>query len=315
MVDVVVGVMAGADRPMNLRGRGAGNGRAWAGAVAAVLIALGAAGCGHRGGGASTEIAVHDASVTEQDRRGVETYWTGTGIAEVAYGDTTGDDLMPPEWTEGGVVSRTVGRLYAQGAGGEPSACTATVVGTNTVITAAHCVRTSNAGEPSRSASWDQLLYFVPGYRDGKSPYGGFTVRRVRMAEEWQDEGLDVAVLEMNPGHDGRSISEVTGVQRISFTAESGARTHFFGYPYTNRLLHCEGGNAREYRGSALLRIPCVMDVGSSGAPYVVDLDAAGVGSVVAVNISDDETFSYGTALGSFAQRLYAQSEHCERDC
>lgn len=302
---------------MNLLGRDMGNRRAWAGAVAAVLITLGTVGCGHSGGAVSTtrsQIVVHDAAITEQDRSRVETYWTGTGIANVAHGDAIGDPVQP-EWTEGGLIARTVGRLYAKGAGSGLGACTATVVGTNTVITAAHCVRTSDAGEPSRSATWDQQLYFVPGYRDGKTPYGGFTVRRVRMAEEWQDEGLDVAVLEMNPGHDGRSISEVTGVQRISFTAESGSRTHFFGYPYTNRLLHCEGGNSREYRGSALLRIPCVMGVGSSGAPYIVDLDAAEAGSVVAVNISSDETFSYGTALGSFARRLYAQSEHCSRDC
>ncbi|MFF3354786.1 trypsin-like serine peptidase [Streptomyces sp. NPDC002917] len=297
---------------MNLLGRGMGKRRAWASAVAAVLIMLGMVGYGHRGAG--PEIVVHDAAVTNQERTRVEAYWTGAGIANVAHGDAIGDPVQP-EWTEGGAIARTVGRLYAQGAGGGSGACTATVVGTNTVITAAHCVRTADAGEPSRSATWDQQLYFVPGYHDGKSPYGGFTVRRVRMAEEWQDEGLDVAVLEMNSGDDGRSISEVTGVQRISFTAESGTRTHFFGYPYTNRLLHCEGDNSREYRGSALLRIPCVMGVGSSGGPYIVDLDAAEAGSVVAVNISGDETFSYGTALGSFARRLYAQSEHCSRDC
>ncbi|MGW3659639.1 trypsin-like serine peptidase [Streptomyces sp. NPDC005151] len=183
----------------------------------------------------------------------------------MARGDAIGDPVQP-EWAEGGLIARTVGRLYSQGAGVGLGACTATVVGTNTVITAAHCVRTSDAGEPSRSATWDQQLYFVPGYRDGKSPYGGFTVRRVRMAEEWQDQGLDVAVLEMNSGHDGRSISEVTGVQRISFTAESGTRTHFFGYPYTNRLLHCEGGNSREYLESALLRIPWGLSINNSSA-------------------------------------------------
>ncbi|MCX5396721.1 serine protease [Streptomyces sp. NBC_00102] len=244
----------------------------------------------------------------------MEAYWTGTGIAAVAQEDAIGGHVQP-EWTDGGVIARTVGRLYAQSDEGGPGACTATVVGTNTVITAAHCVRTSDAGESSRSATWDQKLYFVPGYHDGKSPYGGFTVRRVRMAEEWQDEGLDVAVLEMNSGDDGQSISEVTGAQGISFTADSGTRTHFFGYPYTNRALHCEGGNTREYRGSALLRIPCVMGVGSSGGPYVVDLDEAGAGSVVAVNISSDETFSYGTALGTFARRLYEKSEHCSRGC
>ncbi len=51
------------------------------------------------------------------------------------------------------------------------------------------------------------------------------------------------------------------------------------------------------------------------GGPYIVDLDEDGAGSVVAVNISGDDTFSYGTALGAFARRLYAKSEHCSRDC
>ncbi|MGQ4356339.1 trypsin-like serine peptidase [Streptomyces drozdowiczii] len=302
---------------MNLLGWSVGGRRAWAGAIAVVLITLGTVGCGHRGGDVSTsgpEIVVHDAAISKQERRRVEVYWTGTGIADVAHWDAAGNSTQP-EWTEDGVIARTVGRLYAQSAGGGLGACTATVVGANTVITAAHCVRTSDGAGSSRSATWDHQLYFVPGYHDGKSPYGGFTVRRVRMAEEWQDEGLDVAVLEMNASDDGKSISEVTGVQGISFTAEPSTRTHFFGYPYTTRVLHCEGDNSREYRASALLRIPCAMGVGSSGGPYIVDLDEDGAGSVVAVNISGDDTFSYGTALGAFARRLYAKSEHCSRDC
>ncbi|MFE2374512.1 hypothetical protein [Streptomyces sp. NPDC059398] len=118
---------------------------------------------------------------------------------------------------------------------------------------AAPCVRTSDGGGSFRSATWDHQLYFLPGYHDGESPYGGFTVRRVRMAEERQGEGLDVAVLEVNSSDDGKSISEVTGVQGISFTAEPGTRTHFFGYPYTNRDLYCDGADSQEYRGSALL--------------------------------------------------------------
>ncbi|WP_329203821.1 hypothetical protein OG257_37120 [Streptomyces sp. NBC_00683] len=80
---------------------------------------------------AGPEIVFHDAAVTKQDRRLVETYWTGTGIADVAHEDAIGDHVQP-EWTEGGVTARTVGRLYAQNAGGDLGACTATVVGTRT---------------------------------------------------------------------------------------------------------------------------------------------------------------------------------------
>ncbi|MFK0203248.1 hypothetical protein [Streptomyces lavendulae] len=55
---------------------------------------------------------------------------------------------------------------------------------------------------------------------------------------------------------------------------------------------------------------PGVMGVGSSGGPYIVDLDPAGMGTVVAVNVSSDAAYSYGTALGPVASRLFAQSEH-----
>ncbi|MFF4444258.1 trypsin-like serine peptidase [Streptomyces sp. NPDC001502] len=256
---------------------------------------------------ADIRTVVHDDAGAESERIEAEEHWAGGGMAAVARMDAK-DDLVQPAWTGGGSIARTVGRLYASGADGGSGACTATVVGIRTVITAAHCVRTSVEGAPARAATWDKGLYFVPGYQEGAGPHGGFTVRRVRMAEDWQKDGQDVAMLEMNPGPDGRNISEVTGAQPISFTARPSAPTHFFGYPYTDRILHCSGVTAWA-AGKTLLRVPCVMGRGSSGGPYVAG-DAAGEGVVVAVNVSSDEDASYGTALGAFAQSLYQQSEH-----
>ncbi|MFG3285599.1 trypsin-like serine peptidase [Streptomyces sp. NPDC048111] len=250
---------------------------------------------------------VHDAAVTEADRRSVDAYWTGGGIAEVAGADAT-DHLVQPAWTGGGSIARTVGRLFASsGVDGGSGACTATVVGARTVITAGHCVRTSVEGSTAPNAAWDRDLYFVPGYQGGSGPHGGFTVRRVWMAEDWETDGRDVAMLEMNPGADGRTIADAAGVQPISFTAQPGAVGHFFGYPYTDRVLHCTGATERGI-GTALMRIPCHMGVGSSGGPYLLGDPAAG--TVVAVNVSGDATTSYGTALGTFAQSLYRKSEH-----
>ncbi|MFF7082099.1 trypsin-like serine peptidase [Streptomyces lavendulae] len=250
---------------------------------------------------------VQDGSIAEEDRRAVEAHWADGGMAEVAGADVK-DDFVQPAWTGGGSIARTVGRLYASsGVGGGPGACTATVVGVRTVITAGHCVRTSTEGSPARAAAWDRNLYFVPGYQGESGPHGGFTVRRVRMAEDWQTDGQDVAMLEMNPGPDGRNISEVVGAQPISFTSTPGTAGHFFGYPYTDRVLHCSGAT-KWAAARALVRIPCHMGVGSSGGPYLSGDPAAG--SVVAVNISGDADTSYGTALGAFAQSLYQQSEH-----
>ncbi|MEV7728689.1 trypsin-like serine protease [Streptomyces sp. NPDC087917] len=188
------------------------------------------------------------------------------------------------------------------GADGTPGACTAAVVGLRTVITAAHCVRTPVEGAPARGATWDEGLSFVPGYQDGAGPDGGFTVRRVRMAEDWQKHGRDVAMLEMNAGPDGRNISEFTGVQPISYTAEPSTEAHFFGYPYTNRVLYCSGGTTWA-AGKTLLRVPCLMGRGSSGGPYLSGDPAEG--GVVAVNINSDAEARYATALGAFAQYLH----------
>ncbi|MFI1660456.1 trypsin-like serine peptidase [Streptomyces sp. NPDC020472] len=210
---------------------------------------------------AEASVVVHDAVITEERSRVIEARWAGGGMAEVARQDAK-DDLVQPAWTGGGSIARTVGRLYASsGVGGGSGACTATVVGIRTVITAAHCVRTSTEGALARTAAWDQDLFFVPGYEGGAGPHGGFTVRRVRMAEDWQTYGRDVAMLEMNPGADGRNISDVVGTQPISFTAEPGASAHFFGYPYTDRVLHCSGVTAWA-AGETMVRVPCLMGGG-----------------------------------------------------
>ncbi|MFD3547116.1 trypsin-like serine peptidase [Streptomyces sp. NPDC058655] len=289
--------------------------RAWSWAAAGVLLAC-VAGCGPvshaakttEDGAAEPKIIAHEAALHAAEQQQVDQYWMSQGIASMATADRSGN-FVQPEWDKGDAIARTVGRIYVTG--GQDAACTATVVGANTVVTAAHCVRTTLSDGSSQTATWDKNLYFVPGYRDGRSPHGGFTVRRVHMAEDWQADGNDVAMLEMNPAADGRSVSGVAGAQRIAFGVEPGGRTtQQFGYPYTARVLHCEGPGTQPRRAPHLLRIPCRMGVGSSGGPYIVDLSPAGIGTVVAVNVSGDDTYSYGTALGPLASRLFAQSEH-----
>jgi hypothetical protein len=86
-----------------------------------------------------------------------------------------------------------------------PHYCSAGVVhspGHDLVLTAAHCVYGSGLG-----------IEFAPGYHDGVSPYGVWTVRRAYLDPAWlsgQDPQHDVAVLEMYR-HGGRGVEDATG--------------------------------------------------------------------------------------------------------
>ncbi|MFG2357546.1 trypsin-like serine peptidase [Streptomyces sp. NPDC048521] len=89
-------------------------------------------------------------------------------------------------WTHGGAVEKNVGRLFFTFSDGYDGSCTATVVTSanrSTVITAAHCLR--GVGSPSADATWNHNFYFVPGYRNGTKPLGGFSIRTMATSSRW----------------------------------------------------------------------------------------------------------------------------------
>lgn len=72
----------------------------------------------------------------------------------------------------------TVGALFGS-ASSTKHTCTASVIDSpngNVILTAAHCIRGTGAGE-----------VFVPGYDDGKEPYGAWTVTGSHGAPDWLD--------------------------------------------------------------------------------------------------------------------------------
>ena len=110
----------------------------------------------------------------------------------------------------------TVGALfYTTGSGRH--FCTASVVDSDTeniVITAAHCVYGSR---------YSTNLEFVPGYRDGRQPYGAWAVRAIVVASGWRrshNPDLDFAVVALcNTGAAGRMFADDLGAhvaQRLS---------------------------------------------------------------------------------------------------
>lgn len=180
-------------------------------------------------------ITTHAGAGTAQERDRVNAYWSpermklaGAVIPEITpipEDDNTPDDPRPfpantPEsgsvWTHGGAVEKNVGRLFFTFSDGYDGSCTATVVTSanrSTVITAAHCLR--GVGTPSDDDTWNHNIYFVPGYRNGTKPLGGFSIRTMATSSRWNADpnttassdiaadGYDTGLLVANPAAGG----------------------------------------------------------------------------------------------------------------
>ena len=115
----------------------------------------------------------------------------------------------PPPGTPNAVTFNgvpTVGALFFTTGSGRHY-CTASVVDSDTedlVITAAHCVYGSG---------YATHLEFVPGYQDGREPYGAWAVQGIVVASAWRqshDPDVDFAFLSV-ASSGGRRIQRVTG--------------------------------------------------------------------------------------------------------
>ncbi|MGW1177734.1 trypsin-like serine peptidase [Kitasatospora sp. NPDC002543] len=301
-------------------------------------------------------VTTHAGATTAQERDRIDAYWTPARmklagalvpeITPVPEDDDTPDDPRPlpadtPDpgavWTHGGAVDRSVGRLFFTFSDGYDGSCTATVVAApnrSTVVTAAHCLR--GVGAPGADDTWNHNLYFVPGYRNGTKPLGGFSIRAAATSSRWDavpagtgsDQvavaGYDTGLLVANRSADGRPVADVTGSQRIAFTPPTeGEFVHTFGYPkdrlnnpaarYTgSRMIHCAGPAHPGPTAPLLWGGACDMSHGASGGPHFAGFDPrTGTGTVVGVTTTTDELAGgpagtlYATRLGDSAHRLY----------
>jgi V8-like Glu-specific endopeptidase len=207
--------------------------------------------------------------------------------------------------------------------GGADYACSGSAVagaGQDVVVTAAHCV-SDGAGH------WATHWTFVPGYDDGRSPYGSYPARAYYVPAQWSsgaDEDDDVAFVVVGAARvDGVAEqlgAAVGGGQPIGFGSGSGSRgtaQAVFGYPtlppYTGRQLDwCQGPVRPDPLASADQGIGCAMTEGASGGPWLSDFDPrTGLGvhtGVTTFRYTGDDAVLYSADLGPVAQALYERA-------
>ncbi len=176
----------------------------------------------------------------------------------------------------------TVGALFPAGVTSAHT-CTAAVVTSpagNVILTAAHCVSGSGAG-----------LLFVPGYDNGRAPYGSWTVTRAYSAGGWksgQNPKLDYAFLVVRPVGTNRtpgSVQSVVGANALAARPPAvGAQVTVAGYRFgrDDPPLIC---NTTVYTTQGYPSFHCPGYVaGTSGAPWIAGLDASRrAGTIMAV--------------------------------
>lgn len=294
-----------------------------------LVLALAAAGYAAAAEKPSTpkdSAVIHPMVTSAMEEKRVRDYWTSERIASINRDPSASHPLPIPidqryhgaEFESQGAIKKTVGRLLYTSTmpdgSGSDSSCTATLLKSKneaTLVTAGHC---SSAGTNTASfIGYNKNLLWIPGFRDGKAPYGNFTVHKVitsRLYEEDEDAliGNDRSFLVLNLDAQGRAAGKTLGPgQSIKFGKAPSGYRQVLGYPryvasgpdslpqrgipaFTGqRVASCNGTSIKWQYGHGLTGIPCLMGGGASGGPSLANLDiSTGLGTIVAVNSIND---------------------------
>jgi V8-like Glu-specific endopeptidase len=188
--------------------------------------------------------------------------------------------------------------------------CTANVVDSthgDLVVTAAHCL-TGIEGQ----------IVFVPGYANGKTPYGIWPVTAIYTSQSWQssqDPDDDIAFLRLADSSGGVPIEHVTGAEQLGTDWPVPTVVQVTGYPdETDQPISCM--NSAKSFSPTQLEFDCDgYTDGTSGSALLADVSAAsGYGTIIGViggyeQGGDTADVSYAAAFGSAAEALFHSAE------
>jgi V8-like Glu-specific endopeptidase len=156
--------------------------------------------------------------------------------------------------------------------------CTASVVNSpngDLVVTAAHCM------------SGVSGAVFVPGYDNGATPYGVWTVTKVYTDQSWKassDPDDDVAFLQVGQADSIVPIEDVTGAEQLETGTPAQQLVEVIGYPdATNEPIACRNWTREPMADQLEFDCGGYTD-GTSGGPFLAGVDPqTGQGAVIGV--------------------------------
>ncbi len=185
--------------------------------------------------------------------------------------------------------------------------CTASVInspGGDLAVTAAHCVTGSSGA-----------VEFVPGYDNGATPYGVWTVTKVYVDQAWSSSSNpddDFAILRVSQPGSSVPIEDVTGAEQLGTgTPPVRQLVEAIGYPNSsNQPITCQ--NWLKEPMTDQLEFDCgAYTDGTSGGPFLTEVNqATGQGTVIGVIGGYEQggfapEVSYSAVLGANAAALY----------
>jgi V8-like Glu-specific endopeptidase len=211
--------------------------------------------------------------------------------------------------------NRVHGKVFFSRPGRGNFVCSGTVVESNndsTVITAGHCVNDNGV--------WSTNFLFVPGYRNGQTPYGTWAASDLLATQQWvQSENLryDVGAAVIAHDANNQELEDVVGARGIAFNQPAQQLYLSHGYPAASpfdgsKLWACESqfgwlDTGLPGTGPPTMAIGCDMTGGSSGGGWVIDGH-----NVVSLNsyryLSQTEVM-FGPYFDSTAENLYNQAQ------